>query len=395
MSRVKAGRTPGATGAGGGVGGVGGAGRGGRGGGGGDESGGMARGGVGESAGTWARRGLVGLQGLTAEELRVLLRAARRMAPKAEAVGRGEIHVFGPGPRPLLGKTVANLFFEDSTRTRVSFTLAARSLGADVVDLASAGSSVKKGETIGDTARNLEAMGVHGMVVRHRACGAAEMVSRAVRCPVINAGDGKHEHPTQGLLDTYTLAERFDRLEHFDLTGLRVAIVGDVVSSRVARSDIAAMTALGARVVCVGPAEFVPASLAHLGVEISRDLEGVLAEVDAVNVLRIQVERHGTGMRGGSGGGGGEAAAGIDTGGAEPPSFARVREYVLEYGLNERRAGMMKAGAIVMHPGPINRGVELDADVADGARSAILRQVTNGVAVRMAVLALCVGAGAG
>lgn len=324
----------------------------------------------------WKHRCLLGLQELSPEELRTLLKTA---AGFAEVSGRSVKKV-----PALRGKVVANLFFEDSTRTRLSFTLAAQRLSADVIDLTSSGSSVSKGESTVDTARNVEAMGVDALVVRHKSSGAPGLVAAGVKCSVINAGDGKHEHPTQGLLDIYTLAEANGRLETFDLSGLRVAIVGDVVSSRVARSNIAGLTKLGAKVVCVGPGTLAPKSMETLGCTVDDDLEAVLPTVDAVNMLRIQFERHG------------EGAAGAKPG-SEParasPAFPSTREYSRGYALTVERARMLKSGAIVMHPGPMNRGIEIADEVADGPKSVILRQVANGLAVRMAALYLCVSRG--
>ncbi|MBX3358646.1 MAG: aspartate carbamoyltransferase catalytic subunit [Phycisphaeraceae bacterium] len=331
----------------------------------------------------WPHRHLLGLQSLSPQDIRTILQTARSFS---------EVSTRSVKKVPALrGKVVANLFFEDSTRTRISFTLAAQRLSADVVDLTGSGSSVSKGETIDDTAANIEAMGVDAVVVRHKASGAAATVAQAVSCAVINAGDGRHEHPTQGLLDIYTIAESLGRFDSFDLTGLKIAIIGDLVSSRVARSDIAGMTALGAEVICVGPPTLAPKSLETLGRALSgpgacrveHDIEAILGEggVDVVNMLRIQFERHG-------GGGGDEKAAGARS----SPAFPSLREYTRLFSLTEERAGRLKPGAIVMHPGPINRGVELAAAVADGPRSVILKQVTNGLAVRMAVLYLCVGA---
>lgn len=300
----------------------------------------------------------------------------------------------GQAPAPLRGllkgRVVANLFFEDSTRTRVSFSVAARALGAKVVDLTSVGSSVSKGESVADTAANVAAMGADALVVRHRASGACHLIARTLAelrpapglpaprpCAVINAGDGRHEHPTQGLLDTYTLAHAHGRLDGFDLSGLTVAIVGDVAASRVARSDIAAMTALGAQVVCVGPPGMVPASLRALGCALSHDLDSVLPSADAVNVLRIQFERR-------------EPPAGAPHAHG-PAAVVSLREYARLYALDADRLGAMKPGAIVMHPGPINRGVEITPEAADSPRSVVLRQVAHGVLVRMAVACACLG----
>ncbi|MBL8764491.1 MAG: aspartate carbamoyltransferase [Phycisphaerae bacterium] len=339
-------------------------------------------------AGGWSHRHLLDLQSLSPDELRAILFLARDYAPIAD---RADAH-----SDELRGKVVANLFFEDSTRTRVSFSVAARRLSADVVDLMGPGSSASKGESIGDTALNIAALGVDLIVVRHKASGAAANLANIVTCGVVNAGDGRHEHPTQGLLDTYTLAEAAGRLDTFDMSGLTMAIVGDLATSRVARSNIAALTKLGARVICVGPPGLCPRSLRTLGAadgscEVSHDLDAVIAHADAVNVLRIQFERHAPGVPAA------EAAAAARSG--ESPGPARTggavssgREYRELYGLTAERAARMKPAAVVMHPGPINKGLEMDASVADGARSVILRQVSRGVAVRMAVLRLCAAA---
>ncbi|HEX8876879.1 MAG TPA: aspartate carbamoyltransferase catalytic subunit [Phycisphaerales bacterium] len=320
----------------------------------------------------WNSKDLIGLQGVAPAALRALLAASRERVDITTDVTDS----------PLAGTTIANLFFEDSTRTRTSFTNAAHRLRAHVSNLLGAFSSVTKGETLIDTARNVEAMGVHALVIRARQGGAAAMIARNVRCPVVNAGDGRHEHPTQGLLDIYTLAEANGRLDGFDLRGLTVAIVGDIVSSRVARSNIAGLTALGADVVCVGPAGLAPRSLESLaeqgpdagGVRVAHDLDAVLPKADAVMMLRVQFERH------------------AEASGKNSPSIASIREYRSLFGMTAQRAERMRRDAIVMHPGPINRGLELDPEVADGPRSVILRQVTVGVGVRMAVLEACVAA---
>jgi aspartate carbamoyltransferase catalytic subunit len=327
----------------------------------------------------WAGRDLLGLQGLAAAELRAILERARDHQPVANL----------PETRTgdLSGRTVATMFFEDSTRTKTSFALAARRMSAEVVDLSAGASSVNKGETLIDTARTIEAMGVSAMVVRARQAGAAAMIAGAVACPVINAGDGKHEHPTQGLLDIYTVAEAHGRLSGFDLSGLTVAIVGDVASSRVARSAIAGMTLLGARVVCVGPPGLAPRGLESLGCAVSHDFDAVLPDADAVMMLRIQFERHGEGA---------DKANGAPAAMGPAPrmaAIASVREYREVYGMTVERASRLKAGAVVMHPGPMNRGLEIDGAVADGPRSVVRRQVAHGVAVRMAALGLCIGAG--
>ncbi|USO00373.1 MAG: aspartate carbamoyltransferase catalytic subunit [Phycisphaeraceae bacterium] len=302
-----------------------------------------------------ATRHLLQLEGMSPATMRALLvRAQAFMQP-------------GEKGKPLAGKTVATVFFEDSTRTRTSFVLAAKRLGAEAVDLSGSGTSLSKGETLDDTARTIEAMGVDAIVVRVKQAGGPHLIARAVKCSVLNAGDGKHEHPTQGLLDVLAMARAKGRAETFDLTGLTVAIVGDVNASRVARSDVIAMTALGAEVVLVGPPAQAPRSLGALGAKVERDLDAVLGRADAVQMLRVQFERHG-----GKG-------------------IASRREYRAGYALTTARAKRMRPDAVVMHPGPMNRGMEIDDAVADGdgielPRSIVLDQVSCGVAVRMAVL---------
>jgi aspartate carbamoyltransferase catalytic subunit len=331
-------------------------------------------------------RSLVGLSGASVERIRRLLTRACELRPAA--MGEAE-------PMTILrDRTVATLFFESSTRTRTSFAIAAQRMGASVVDLSSGASSLSKGESMRDTARNIEAMGVHAIVTRAPQAGAAELIHDAVACSVINAGDGRHEHPTQGLLDMATLAEAFGRDREFDFRGLRVAIVGDVVSSRVARSAVAGLTKLGAGVVLVGPPHLASKGLACLVepsagkpslLSVEHDIDTVLPEMDAVMMLRIQFERHdGPGL-------GSTPSNEVKTAGP----IASVRAYREHCGLTVERARLMKPGAVVMHPGPINRGVEMDGPVADGLagpRSLVLRQVSWGVAVRAAVLAECMGA---
>ncbi len=259
----------------------------------------------------------------------------------------------------LQGTTVVNLFFESSTRTRISFELAERRLSADVVNFAASGSSVSKGETLKDTARNIEAMKTDVVVIRHSSTGAAHFLSRLLKSPVINAGDGINEHPTQGLLDIYTMREKFGHLE-----GLQVCIVGDITHSRVARSNIFGLIKLGAKVAVCGPRTLVPDYLEQLGVKVFYDIDEAISWSDVLNVLRIQMERE----------------AGGD--------FPSLREYRLYWGISRTRLDKANKSVVIMHPGPINRGVELDADIADGNNSLILDQVTNGVAIRMAVLFL-------
>jgi aspartate carbamoyltransferase catalytic subunit len=254
---------------------------------------------------------------------------------------------------------VALLFFEASTRTRMSFELAASRLSADTLLFTAGGSSLSKGETTLDTVRNIEAMGVDVFVVRHGQPGAPHMLARRVSSSIVNAGDGSHEHPTQALLDIFTIRQRLGRVE-----GLRVAIVGDIAHSRVARSNILGLRKLGAEVVVVGPPTLVPSAITAMGCRISHSLDDVLGEVDVINMLRIQFERFGGSL------------------------FPSLREYSHLYGLNGDRLRRCRKDVLVMHPGPINRGVELTSEVADGANSCILQQVTNGLAVRMAVLYL-------
>lgn len=259
----------------------------------------------------------------------------------------------------LQGTTVVNLFFESSTRTRISFELAERRLSADVVNFAASGSSVSKGETLKDTARNIEAMKTDVVVIRHSSAGAPHFLTRFLKSPVINAGDGINEHPTQALLDMFTMREKKGELK-----GLNVCIVGDIAHSRVARSNIFGLTKLGAHVAVCGPRTLIPDYLDRFGVKVFYNIEDAIQWADVLNVLRIQMERE----------------AGGD--------FPTIREYRLYWGINRSRLEKANKSIVIMHPGPINRGVELDADIADGDTSVILDQVTNGVAVRMAVLYL-------
>jgi len=260
---------------------------------------------------------------------------------------------------PLQGKTIVNLFFESSTRTRISFELAERRLSADVVNFAASGSSVSKGETLKDTARNIEAMKIDTVVIRHASAGAPHFLSKVVAANVVNAGDGAHEHPTQGLLDMYTLREK-----HKTLEGLRVCIVGDILHSRVARSNIFGLKTMGAHVSVCGPATLIPREIKRLGVPVFHNLEEVIPQVDALNVLRIQLERQEKGL------------------------FPSLREYHRYFGVTKEKVDRARRPITILHPGPINRDVEISADLADGEHSVILQQVTNGVAIRMAVLYL-------
>jgi aspartate carbamoyltransferase catalytic subunit len=262
----------------------------------------------------------------------------------------------------LRGKTIVNLFLEPSTRTRMAFDMAAKRLSADVIAFDAASSSTAKGETLRDTAQNIQALNADMIVIRHAASGSPLYLSKILDIPVINAGDGAHEHPTQGLLDTFTMQEHLGSLR-----GRKVVILGDILFSRVARSNIHALVKLGAAVTLVGPSTLVPAWFTALGVAVSHDLKSALADAEVVMLLRIQHERQ------------------------RESHFPSIGEYTSMFGLNQARASWLNPRAIIMHPGPINRGVEIDSDLADGARSVILEQVTNGIAVRMAVLYLCAG----
>ncbi|MFA5293053.1 MAG: aspartate carbamoyltransferase catalytic subunit [Phycisphaerae bacterium] len=299
----------------------------------------------------WNRKHLIGLRELSREEIEYILDTAQ---------GFEQVSTRSIKKAPTLrGKVVVNLFFEDSTRTRNSFTLAANRLSADVIEFTQKSSSVSKGETLLDTARNLEAMGIDIVVIRHSAGGAPKFLSRNINACVVNAGDGYCEHPTQGLLDTFTIRKIKGSLE-----GLKIAIVGDIAHSRVARSDIYAMTKLGAEVTLVGPPTLMPAKVSQLPVQVSYSLDAVIGQVDVINMLRIQFERMGTNP------------------------FPSIKEYSHYFGLTVERMKKAKKDILVMHPGPINRGVEIESEVADGTNSVILQQVTNGLAVRMAVLFL-------
>src|SRR5436305_4390477 len=302
----------------------------------------------------WTRKHLLGLEDLSRGEIEFILDRA------AGYVGVGE----GGTPKrdDLKGKVVANIFYEPSTRTRTSFGLAARRLGADTVDFTPGGSSISKGESFIDTAKNIEAMGVDVVVVRHASPGAPHLLSHHLRAAVVNAGDGAHEHPTQGLLDIFTIRRVRGRVE-----GLTVGLVGDIAHSRVARSNIHGLLKLGAHVIVCGPPTLVPASIGRLGVEVAHRLDDVLPRCDVLNLLRVQFERQRTGL------------------------FPSVNEYARLFGVDGARLRKAKPDVLLLAPGPINRGVEITPEVADGPHSAILDQVTNGLAVRMAVLALVCG----
>ena len=303
---------------------------------------------------TWNRKHLLDIESLAAEEIITVLDTARAF----KAVGERAIKKVPA----LRGKTVVNLFIEPSTRTRISFELAALRLTADVINFTAEASSLKKGETLKDTARNLEALNADIIIIRHSAAGAPHFLSRFLNASVINAGDGAHEHPTQALLDTFTIRERRGKI-----AGLNVTILGDILYSRVARSNIWALTKLGANVTLCGPSTLVPRVFEQMGCRVTHDVDEAIADADIINLLRIQHERQRRTM------------------------FPSLHEYTSLFGLSKERLGRTKSEVLIMHPGPINRGVEIDSEIADSGRSVILEQVTNGLAVRMAVLFLVNG----
>jgi aspartate carbamoyltransferase catalytic subunit len=303
---------------------------------------------------SWNRKHLLDIQGLEAHEILTVLDTAKTF----KAVGERAIKKVPA----LRGKTVVNLFVEPSTRTRISFELAAQRLTADIVNFSVEASSLKKGETLKDTARNLEALNADIIIIRHGAAGAPHFLTRFLNSSVINAGDGAHEHPTQALLDLFTIREKKGTIE-----GLNVTILGDILYSRVARSNIWALLKLGAKVTLCGPSTLVPRVFEQMGCRVTYNLEEAIEGADIINLLRIQHERQRKSM------------------------FPSLGEYTSLFGLNKHRLEMTKPDALIMHPGPINRGVEIDSDVADCSRSVILEQVTNGLAVRMAVLFLING----
>ncbi|WP_027718146.1 aspartate carbamoyltransferase catalytic subunit [Desulfovirgula thermocuniculi] len=305
----------------------------------------------------WKRKDLLGLQDLSAEEIALVLDTAASMK---EILSRPIKKV-----PALRGRVVANVFYEPSTRTRVSFELAAKYLSAESVSITASASSVVKGESLKDTALTLAAMGADVVVLRHPLAGAPHLVARTVRCAVINAGDGFHEHPTQALLDLFTVREKKGTL-----AGLTVAIIGDILHSRVARSNIWGFTKMGARVRLCGPATMMPPGIEVTGARVCATVEEALEGADVVMALRIQKERQQEGL------------------------FPSLREYTGLFGLTRERLALARPDALVMHPGPMNRGVEISAAVADGPRAVITEQVTNGVAVRMALLYLLAGGGA-
>ena len=302
----------------------------------------------------WTHKDLVAIEDISAAEIYRVLDTASAF----KQVGTRDIKKVPS----LRGKTMVNFFVEPSTRTRTSFELAAFRLSADVVNISASTSSLTKGETLKDTARNLEALHADIIVLRHSSAGAAKFLAERLSSSIINAGDGAHEHPTQALLDVFTIREKKGRVE-----GLHVAIIGDILFSRVARSNIHALLKLGARVTLVGPSTLVPREFERMGVTVTHRIDDILEDVDVLNLLRIQHERQ------------------------RQEYFPSLGEYTAFFGLTKERAARLKPDTIIMHPGPINRGVEIDSDIADSGQSVILDQVTNGLAVRMAVLYLCGG----
>lgn len=302
----------------------------------------------------WQRKDLLGLQELSPEEIMLILNTA---GPMKDIISRPIKKV------PVLrGKTIVTMFYEPSTRTRTSFELAGKYLSADTVNLAMSTSSVQKGESMKDTAKTIEAMGADVLIMRHEATGAPHFMARCVSSRVINAGDGMHEHPTQALLDLFTIKEKKGTIE-----GLTVAILGDILHSRVARSNIWGLTKLGAKVKVVGPSTLLPEHMKKMGVEIYHNVEEAIKGVDVINVLRLQRERQKKGL------------------------LPSLREYSRLFCLTSERLKLAKPDALVLHPGPMNRGIEIASEVADGLQAAINEQVTNGVAVRMAILYLLMG----
>ncbi len=302
----------------------------------------------------WTRKDLLGIEELSAEEIVLILETAESFK---------EVSTRSIKKVPALrGQTVVNFFFEPSTRTRTSFELAAKRLSADILNISASTSSVVKGESLKDTARNIEAMNVDIIVVRHASSGVPHMLAKLLKPSIINAGDGSHEHPTQALLDIFTIKEKKGSIQ-----GLNVSIIGDIAHSRVARSNIWGLTKLGARVSVCGPSTLIPRDIERMGVKATYNIEEAIEGADVLMALRMQLERQ------------------------EKNLFPSIREYAINFGLDKEKLAHAKKDVLIMHPGPINRGVELTSDIADGPHSVILEQVTNGIAVRMAVMYLVSG----
>lgn len=303
----------------------------------------------------WTRQHLIGIEDLSPDEIKIILATASSFKQTMQRSNK---------KLPTLrGRSIVNFFMEPSTRTRMAFEVAAGNLSADVITITGGASSLVKGETLRDTASNIKALNADMLIVRHSSAGAPKYLSRVVDLPIVNAGDGAHEHPTQALLDCYTLRENLG-----DLEGRKVTILGDILFSRVARSNIWALTKLGVEVTVAGPATLVPREFTQFGIRVCHDLREALEDADAVMLLRIQHERQNS------------------------THFPSIGEYTRMFGLNKERASWLKPDTVIMHPGPINRGVEIDSQLADSKRSVILQQVTNGIAIRMAVIYLCMNA---
>ena len=300
----------------------------------------------------WNRKDLINLEPLSRAEIETIFTAASAFKKAMETGNKKQTY--------LEGQTIVNLFLEPSTRTRLAFEVAAKNLSADTISVTAGASSLTKGETLRDTAQNMEALQADLIIMRHAASGAPNYLSKVVKIPVINAGDGSHAHPTQALLDAFTLIEKLRPLD-----GKKVTILGDILFSRVARSNIICLQKLGAKVTIAGPSTLVPESFKAMGVQVCHDLQPALEDADAVMLLRIQHERQSS------------------------THFPSIGEYKRVFGLNKARAKWLKPGALIMHPGPINRGVEIDSELADSEQSVILEQVTNGIVVRMAIIHLC------
>lgn len=300
----------------------------------------------------WNKKSLLGIEELTCSEINQILDVAKFL--------KNELDNGCSEKAYLRGKRIVNLFMEPSTRTRIAFELAAKSLNADVITVAEKSSSLTKGETLRDTALNIQALGADAIVLRHSSPGSPLFLSKIVDVPVINAGDGAHEHPSQALLDLYTIQERVGSVK-----GMKITILGDILFSRVARSNYWALSKMGAEVTFAGPSTLVPKQFESMGAKVSHDLKDALKDADAVMLLRIQHERQSS------------------------THFPSLDEYTTIFGLNRDRKKWLKEGTLILHPGPVNRGVELDSELADSSQSLILNQVTNGIAVRMAILYLC------
>lgn len=303
---------------------------------------------------SWKRKDLLDLESLSTEEIELILQTADSF----KEISQRPIKKVPT----LRGQTVVLFFFEPSTRTRTSFELAAKRMSADIVNIQTNASSLTKGETLKDTAKNIEAMKVDIIIMRHSSSGAPYLLAESISPSIINAGDGSHEHPTQGLLDIFTIKEHKKKI-----SGLNVSIIGDIAHSRVARSNIWGLTKLGAKVTVCGPATLMPPEIERLGVKVTYDVKEAIEDADVINMLRIQIERQGQSL------------------------FPPIRDYSMKFGLDAEKMRHAKKDVLIMHPGPINRGIELTPEVADGPYSVILEQVTNGIAVRMAVLYLVSG----